>query len=131
MSGLPCMEGGFYRRAKEDGKNVRYVLDPKTGEYKSPADAVVAPVPFIEETCKLHRVGRYREAIGVLRDARREHGDGKGAEILSFEEGTLREHDDDAPAMCAFWRGHLGRFPDGAYAAAVRKRIESASCGAR
>src|SRR5690606_33512334 len=27
-------KGGFYRRAKEDGKNVRYVLDPKSGEYK-------------------------------------------------------------------------------------------------
>lgn len=85
----------------------------------------------LDEVAALRRAGRYREAIGVLRDARREHGDGRGAEILSFEEGTLREHDDDAAAMCAFWRGHLGRFPDGDYAAAVRGRIESAGCEAR
>ena len=27
--------GGFYRRVKEDGKNVNLVLDPKSGAYKS------------------------------------------------------------------------------------------------
>jgi 3-hydroxyacyl-CoA dehydrogenase len=62
--------GGFYRRAKEDGKNVRYVLDPKSGEYRPPVEAVVEPVPFIEEMCKLHRVGRYREAMKIFVEAK-------------------------------------------------------------
>ncbi len=69
-------KGGFYRRAKEDGKNVSYVLDPATGEYKSPADSKVAPVPYIERMSKLHRVGRYTEAMKVFVEA-----EGKDADI--------------------------------------------------
>ncbi len=66
-------KGGFYRRAKEDGKNVRYVLDPKSGEYTR--ETPVAPVPFIEETCKLHRVGRYREAMKIFVEAKGREAD--------------------------------------------------------
>ncbi len=62
-------KGGFYRRAKEDGKNVRYVLDPASGEYKAPADSKVEAIPYIERMSKLHRVGRYEEAMKVFVEA--------------------------------------------------------------
>jgi 3-hydroxyacyl-CoA dehydrogenase len=69
-------KGGFYRRAKEDGKNVRYTLDPASGEYRAPADAKVEPVDFIEAMAGLHRVGRYREAFQIFTSA-----EGKAADI--------------------------------------------------
>lgn len=82
----------------------------------------------LEQVAALRRAGRYRDAVDVLHRARRRIGDAHGAEILSFEEGTLREHDAMAPAMCAFWRGHLARFPAGDYVGAVRSRIARAGC---
>ena len=82
----------------------------------------------LEQVAALRRSGRYRDAVELLHRARRSLGDGEGAEILSFEEGTLREHDSAGPAMCAFWRGHLARFPQGAYAQAVRGRMGRAGC---
>lgn len=68
-------KGGFYRRVKENGKNLRYVLDPKSGEYLPPDRAVVEPVPFIEEISKLHRVGRYREAMKLFVEAKGKEAD--------------------------------------------------------
>jgi len=82
----------------------------------------------LEAVAALRRAGRHRDAVGVLHRARRELGDGEGAEILSFEEGTLREHDASGPEMCAFWRGHLARFPAGDYTEAVRGRMARAGC---
>jgi hypothetical protein len=82
----------------------------------------------LETVAALRRAGRYRDAVQVLHRARRSLGDGEGAEILSFEEGTLREHDTAAPAMCAFWRGHLARFPGGDYHSAVRTRLKRMGC---
>jgi 3-hydroxyacyl-CoA dehydrogenase len=61
--------GGFYRRTKEDGKNVNLVLDPKSGGYRSPADAKVAPVAFVEEMRELHHVGRYADAFKIFLSA--------------------------------------------------------------
>ncbi len=69
-------KGGFYRREKVDGKNVRYVLNPATGDYMAPADAKVDPVAYIERMSKLHRVGRYGEAMKVFTEA-----EGKDADI--------------------------------------------------
>ncbi len=63
-------KGGFYRRVKESGKNVRYTLDPATGDYKAPGDTKVEPVEFIEAMGKLHRVGRYQEAMQLFVDAK-------------------------------------------------------------
>jgi 3-hydroxyacyl-CoA dehydrogenase len=56
--------GGFYRRA---GKEV-FVLDPKTGghdRFQKPA-----PIEFVEKMKGLHRVGRYREALNLLAEAK-------------------------------------------------------------
>jgi len=69
-------KGGFYRRVKEDGKTVRYTLDPASGEYRAPSDSKVEPVDFIEAMASLHRVGRYREAFKIFTSA-----EGKAADI--------------------------------------------------
>lgn len=57
-------KGGFYRRVKEGGKTSSLVLDPASGEYK-PATAV-APIAFVEEMRKLHRVGCYADAMSLF-----------------------------------------------------------------
>ena len=62
-------KGGFYKRVKEDGKNVSLVLDPATGNYRHPSEVKVAKLPFVEEMRELHRVGSYREAMQVFVDA--------------------------------------------------------------
>jgi 3-hydroxyacyl-CoA dehydrogenase len=58
--------GGFYRRTKEDGKNVNLVLDPKSGAYRSPSDVKVAPIPFVEQMRELHHVGCYADAFRIF-----------------------------------------------------------------
>ncbi len=68
-------KGGFYRRAKEGGKNVRYTLDPASGKYLAPGDAKVEPVQFIEDMCTLHRVGRYQEAMKLFVTAKGKEAD--------------------------------------------------------
>ncbi len=68
-------KGGFFRRAKENGKNVRYTLDPASGEYLAPAECKVEPVDFIEDMCKLHRVGRYGEAMKLFITAKGKEAD--------------------------------------------------------
>lgn len=55
--------GGFYRRVKEDGKNVSLVLDPATGDYRHPSEVKVARLPFVEKMRSLHRIGCYEEAM--------------------------------------------------------------------
>lgn len=56
--------GGFYRKA---GKET-LVLDPKTGSHAPLAPA--APIEFVEKMKSLNHVGRYREAMAILREAR-------------------------------------------------------------
>ena len=58
--------GGFYRRTKEDGKAVNLVLDPKSGGYRSPTDARVEPVGFVEQMRELHHIGRYADAFKIF-----------------------------------------------------------------
>jgi len=58
--------GGFYRRVKEDGKNVSLVLDPATGNYEHPSKVTVPRLPFVEKMRELHRIGSYEEAMQVF-----------------------------------------------------------------
>lgn len=55
--------GGFYRRVKEDGKNVSLVLDPATGNYEHPSQVAVPRLPFVEKMRALNRIGCYEEAM--------------------------------------------------------------------
>jgi 3-hydroxyacyl-CoA dehydrogenase len=66
-------KGGFYRRVKENGKNVSHPLDPATGQYNAPGD--VEPIEFIEKMRRLHRVGRYREAFKIFTEAKGDAAD--------------------------------------------------------
>ena len=61
--------GGFYRKA---GKET-LVLDPKTGTHAPLARP--APIEFVEKMKALNRVGRYREAMTALREARGAHAE--------------------------------------------------------
>lgn len=56
--------GGFYRKSGKD----TLVLDPKTGLH-APLERP-APLDFVEKMKSLNRVGRYREAMTVFREAR-------------------------------------------------------------
>ncbi len=51
--------GGFF---KVDGK-VKLVLDPKTESYRPVAEIKLPDLGFIDRVAKLHRDGRYREAM--------------------------------------------------------------------
>ncbi len=55
--------GGFYRRGKQGVE----VLDAASGRYR-PAQ-VPGPIAFVERMKALHRVGRYRESMEVLKTA--------------------------------------------------------------
>jgi 3-hydroxyacyl-CoA dehydrogenase len=61
--------GGFYRKA---GKEI-LALDPKTGEHAP----LVRPEPvgFVEQMKRLNHVGRYHDAMAVLRDAKGHEAD--------------------------------------------------------
>jgi ferric-dicitrate binding protein FerR (iron transport regulator) len=83
----------------------------------------------LEQVAALRRASRWGDAIALLHRARRELKDGAAAEILSYEEGTLRAHQDDAPAMCAYWRGHVARFGAGVHAPNARTQLVRAGCG--
>lgn len=83
----------------------------------------------LERVAALRRAARWADAIAVLHRARRELKDGAAAEILSYEEGTLRAHQDDAPALCAYWRGHVARFGEGVHAPSARAQLVRLGCG--
>jgi hypothetical protein len=107
---------------------------PSGARPTTPASAALDLDGTLDSVAALRRAGRHREAVDVLHRARRQLGDGAGAEILSFEEGTLREHlagGTGSGTMCAFWRGHLARFPAGDYTEAVRGRLARAGCEER
>ena len=95
-------------------------------EAKTPS----APVPdvgaLLDEVASLRRRGLHREAVAVLRRART--GDPDIQEVLSYEEGTLREQYQRTPSVCAYWRGHLARFSDGTYAGAIARRLDKLPC---
>lgn len=59
-------KGGFYRRLKEGGKTVSYVLDPSSGSYRPAADLPPPSLPFVEKMRELHRVGCYADAMEVF-----------------------------------------------------------------
>lgn len=82
----------------------------------------------LERVAALRRAGRYDDAIDVLIRLRRELDDPRVAEVLSFEEGTLRTRADRSSEACAFWRGHLARFGAGDHAASIREHMATAGC---
>ncbi len=82
----------------------------------------------LEEVAALRRAGDYRAAVKRLGRLRARIHDATKAEILSYEEGTLRAYYAPAAAMCAYWRGHLARFGDGAYASSVRAALKRGAC---
>jgi 3-hydroxyacyl-CoA dehydrogenase len=57
--------GGFF---KVENK-VKLVLDPKSGSYKPVAEVKLPDLGYIKEVSKLHRDGRYAEAMKVFVDA--------------------------------------------------------------
>jgi 3-hydroxyacyl-CoA dehydrogenase len=63
-------KGGFYRRVRDGKKTETYVLDPAKGAYHPAHDAPVELPDFVLRMKKLHRVGRYREAMRALLDAK-------------------------------------------------------------
>lgn len=67
--------GGFYKRVKQDGKNVNLVLEPSSGKVKDPSETKVAPLPFVEKMRSLHHVGCYEDAFKVFRTAEGEEAD--------------------------------------------------------
>ncbi|MGH7819850.1 MAG: 3-hydroxyacyl-CoA dehydrogenase family protein, partial [Candidatus Binatia bacterium] len=63
-------KGGFYRRVREGKKTESYVLDPARGEYHGAHDVLTELPDFVLRMKKLNHVGRYREAMAVLLEAK-------------------------------------------------------------
>jgi hypothetical protein len=82
----------------------------------------------VERVISLRARGRYRDAMAVLQALHHLHLDARTAEVLSFEEGNILEHLDDAAATCRHWRRHLARFASGPYGEFVEKKIVELSC---
>ncbi|MGH7804674.1 MAG: 3-hydroxyacyl-CoA dehydrogenase family protein, partial [Candidatus Binatia bacterium] len=70
-------KGGFYRRVRDGKKTEIYVLDPAKGDYHLAHDVVRDLPDFVLQMKRLHRTGRYREAMALLLEA-----SGKEAELL-------------------------------------------------
>ncbi len=58
--------GGFYRRLGQGKEAQRFVLEPRSRDYLPAAKLAVPPV--VAAMKRLHRVGRYREAMAVFAD---------------------------------------------------------------
>jgi hypothetical protein len=82
----------------------------------------------VERVISLRAHGRYREAMAALESLHPLHFDVRTAEVLSFEEGNILEHLDDAAATCRHWRQHLVRFASGQYREFVEKKVADLSC---
>ena len=82
----------------------------------------------LDEVAALRRRQHYREAVSVLRRARGQVDDPAVQEVLSFEEGTLREHYRPAASVCSYWRGHMTRFFAGRDASPIERRLERLDC---
>jgi 3-hydroxyacyl-CoA dehydrogenase len=77
-------KGGFYRRLR-DGKTTEvYVLDPARGDYRAAHDSIVDPPDFVARMKRLNRVGRYREAVGVMLEAKGAEADLLRRVILGY-----------------------------------------------
>ena len=63
-------KGGFYRKVRSGEKVELYVLDPTRGEYRLARDVIQDPPDCVVRMKALNRVGRYREAMRVLLEAR-------------------------------------------------------------
>jgi hypothetical protein len=83
---------------------------------------------LLDEVAALRRVGEHRKAVTRLRRAREQAHEASVREVLSFEEGTLRERYEADPAICSYWRGHLARFPGGRYEASIARRMTDRQC---
>ena len=70
-------KGGFYRRVRDGKKTETFVLDAARGEYRAAHDAVVDLPDFVVQMKRSNRVGRYREALSVMLEAR-----GREADLL-------------------------------------------------
>src|SRR5262249_33360758 len=62
-------KGGFYRRVRDGKKTEIFVLDAAKGEYHAAQDTLVDLPDFVVAMKRLHRNGRYREAMAVLLEA--------------------------------------------------------------
>jgi hypothetical protein len=80
----------------------------------------------VDEVIRLRGRGRYMDALAAIRKVPRAHLDAHTAEVLSFEEGNILEHLEDADGRCRYWSDHLRRFPQGTY----RDFVESNKIGA-
>jgi 3-hydroxyacyl-CoA dehydrogenase len=76
--------GGFFRQApasKDAAKGGKgqelWVLDPARGEYRPAVELATEPPEIVRRMKSLHRVGRYREALGLLLTA-----EGHDAELM-------------------------------------------------
>jgi 3-hydroxyacyl-CoA dehydrogenase len=63
-------KGGFYRRVREGKTTTLQVLDPAKGAYHAASDSRFELPEFVVRMKKLHRTGRYREAMAALLDAK-------------------------------------------------------------
>jgi hypothetical protein len=127
----------------DDGAPVEAMEPDTAGEHPGPriapvgeGDAAEEPEvaldAVLDQVATLRRRGDYREAATLLRDTRASIRDAAASEILSYEEGTLREHYQAQEAACAFWRGHMRRFGEsGRYATAVTGRLSRLGCTER
>jgi len=62
-------KGGFYRRVRDGKKTEVFVLDAARGEYHAAQDTLVDLPDFVVAMKRLHRNGRYREAMAVMLEA--------------------------------------------------------------
>ncbi len=77
-------KGGFYRRVR-DGKSTEvYVLDPRKGEYRAAHDSIVDPPDFVARMKRLNHVGRYRETVAVMLEAKGSEADLLRRVILGY-----------------------------------------------
>jgi 3-hydroxyacyl-CoA dehydrogenase len=77
-------KGGFYRRVRDGKKTEVFVLDPVRGEYHAMDDVIRDLPDFVLKMKKLNRVGRYRQAMAVMLEARGAEADLLRRVILGY-----------------------------------------------
>jgi 3-hydroxyacyl-CoA dehydrogenase len=73
-------KGGFYRTDEAH----HLALDPGTGRYRPVSELAVDPPEFVQEMKRLHRVGRYRQAMAVFAEAKGDQADLMRRVILGY-----------------------------------------------
>jgi hypothetical protein len=116
-----------------DTSRVHTEATPIAAPIRAPRPTTPASAPLdvdaaLEKIAALRRAGRYDDAVAQLVRLRRSVDDPSTAQVLSFEEGTLRMHADRPDEICAFWRGHLARFGPGDHAASIEDHMTTAGC---